>query len=178
MFFFWSVKLIKYAATGNYKYSSYGTGFDPRSKFSFTNESLENNVIIFGTAMGSSIHIDNKNKDVLILGEGPTQALDDTILTAEAIYPINFTQSNKRFVLSLHCRGSNSFLFVNATKINQFKARNSEIKNYTLCLGNISKDFTINNLKKNNSKKQKKKRAGLKGIVNSTYSHYFRSYWI
>ena len=121
--------------------------------------------------MGSSIHIDNKNKDVLILGEGPTQALDDTILTAEAIYPINFTQSNKRFVLSLHCRGSNSFLFVNATKINQFKARNSEIKNYTLCLGNISKDFTINNLKKNSSKKQKKKRAGLKGIVNSTYSH-------
>ena len=126
--------------------------------------------------MGSSIHIDNKNKDVLILGEGPIQALDDTILTAEAIYPINFTQSNKRFVLSLHCRGSNSFLFVNATKINQFKARNSETKNYTLCLGNISKDFTINNLKKNNSKKQKKKRAGLKGIVNSTYYHYFRSY--
>ena len=88
--------------------------------------------------MGSSIHIDNRNKNVLILSEGPTQALHDTVLTAEAIYHINFTQSNKRFVLSLHCRGSNSFLFINATKINQFKARNSEIKNYTLCLGNIS----------------------------------------
>ena len=160
--FFGSVKLPKYAATGNYKYSSYGTGFDPRSKFSFTNQSLGNNVIIFGTAMGSSIHVDNKNKNVLILGEGPTQALDDTVLTAEAIYHINFTQSNKRFVLSLHCRGSNSFLFINATKINQFKARNSEMKNYTLCLGNISKDFTINNLKKKQQRKTKEKKSRIK----------------
>ena len=77
-----------------------------------------------------------------------TRGLDDTTLTAETKYPINFTQSGKRFVLSLHCNGSNSFLFVNATKIYQFKAKDSEIKDYTLCLGNISKHFTINNMKK------------------------------
>ena len=93
------------------------------------------------------MHIDNKNKDILILGEETTRGLDDTILTAEAKYAINFTQSGKRFVLSLHYNGSSSFLFVNATKIYQFKARDFEIKDYTLCLGNISKDFTINNLK-------------------------------
>ena len=52
--------------------------------------------------MSSSVHVDNKEKDILILGEGPTQQLDDTTLTAEAKYPINFTQSGKRFVLSLH----------------------------------------------------------------------------
>ena len=92
--------------------------------------------------------MDNKGKDILILGEGPTQGLDDTTLTAEAIYPINFTQQSNRFVLSLRYNLSNSFLFVNATKINQFKAKNSEIKNYALCLGNISKEFTINNIKK------------------------------
>ena len=69
-------------------------------------------------------------------------------LAAEAKYPINFTQSGKRFVLSLHCNGSNSFLFVNATKIYQFKANESEIKHYTPCLGNISADFTINDMKK------------------------------
>ena len=40
------------------------------------------------------------------------------------------------------------FLFVNATKVYQFKAKNSEIKDYALCLGNVSKDFTINNMKK------------------------------
>ena len=64
----------------------------------------------------------------------------------------------KRFVLSLHYNGSNSFLFVNATKIYQFQAKDSEIKDYALCLGNISNGFTINNVKK-------KKKTGLKGIV-------------
>ena len=82
--------------------------------------------------------------------------LDDTTLTAEAKYPISFTQPRKRFVLSLHYNGSNSFLFVNATKIYQLKVKDSEIKDYTLCLDNISKDFTINNMKK----------AGSKGGVN------------
>ena len=98
--------------------------------------------------MRSSAHVDNQGKDILILGEGPTQGLDDTTLTAEEKYPINFTQSGKRFVLSLHYNGSNSFLFVDATKVYQFKAKNSEIKDYALCLGNISKDFTISYLKK------------------------------
>ena len=98
--------------------------------------------------MSSFVHIDNKNKDVLILREGSIQGLDDTTLKAEAKYPINFTQSEKRFVLSLHYNGSNSFLFVNATNIYQFKAKVSEIKAYILCLGNISKDFTIDNTKK------------------------------
>ena len=105
------------------------------------------NVIIFGADMSSSVNVDNKTKDSLILGEEPTQGLDDTTLTPEAKYPINFTQPGKRFVLSLHYNGSNS-LFVNATKVYQFKAKNSEIKDYALCLANISKDFTINNMKK------------------------------
>ena len=110
------------------------------------------NVIIFGADLWSSMYVDNKGKDILILGEGPTQGLEDTTLTAEAKYPINFTQSGKRFVLSIHYNGSNSFLCVNATKLYQFKAKNSEIKDYALFLGNISKDFTINN-KKNRIKR-------------------------
>ena len=56
----------------------------------------------------SSMYVENKGKDILISGEGPTQGLDDTTLTAEAKYPINFTHSRKRFVLSLHCNGSSS----------------------------------------------------------------------
>ena len=111
------------------------------------------NVIIFGADMNSSVHIDNKNKDISILGEEPTKGLHDTTLRAEAKHRINFTQSGKRFVLSLHYNGNNSFLFVNATKIYQFKANDSEIKDFTLCLGNISKDFTINNMKKNRLKR-------------------------
>ena len=114
------------------------------------------NVIIFGADMSSSVHVDNKGKDILILGEGPTQGLDDTTLTAEAKYPINFTQPNKRFVLSLHYNGSNSFVFVNTTKLYKFKAKKSDMKDYALCLGNVSKDFTLNNMKK----------TGLAGFLN------------
>ena len=75
-------------------------------------------------------------------------------MTAEERYPINFTKSGKRFVLSQRYNGSNSFLFVNTTKIYQFKAKDSEIKDYALCLCNISKYFTINKMKK---------KTGLKG---------------
>ena len=111
-------------------------------------EVMEKNVIIFGAFINSSVHVNNKGKDILILGKGSIQGLDDTTLTAEAKYSVNFTQSAKRFVLSLPYNGSNSFLFVNATKGYQFKAKTSEIKDYALCLGNVFKDFTINNMKK------------------------------
>ena len=99
------------------------------------------NFVIFGADMNSSMHIDNKNKDILILDEGPTQRLADITSTAEAKYPINFKQLGKRFVLSLHYNGSNSFLFVNATKTYQFKTKDSEINDYALFLGDISKDL-------------------------------------
>ena len=98
--------------------------------------------------MSSSVHADNNGKDILILCKGPTHALNDTTLTAEGKYPINFTQSGKRFVLSLHYNRSNSFLFVNATKVYQFKAKDSEIKVYSLFLANVLKDFTISYMKK------------------------------
>ena len=75
-------------------------------------------VIIFGSDISSSVHIDNTSKDILILDEGPTQGLDGTTLTVEAKYPNNFTQPRKRFVLSLHYNGSNSFLFVSYKNIN------------------------------------------------------------
>ena len=70
------------------------------------------NIIIFGANMNSSVHIDNTNKDILILGEGPTQGLGDTTLSVEAKYHINFTQPRKRFVLSLNYNESNSFLSI------------------------------------------------------------------
>ena len=73
--------------------------------------------------MSSSVHVENKRKDNLILDEGLTQGLDDTILTAEAKYLINFTQPVEKFVLSLHYNGSNSFLFFNATNVYKFKAK-------------------------------------------------------
>ena len=90
----------------------------------------------------------NFNEKNLICKTQKTGEKDDTTLLAEAIYLINFTQPGKIFVLSLYCNGSNRLLFVNATKIYQSKAKDSEIRDYTLYLGNVSKYFTINNVKK------------------------------
>ena len=97
--------------------------------------------------MSSSEHIDNKKKDIVILGIGPMQGLDDTTLPEEAQYHINFSRSNRKFCLSPHYIGSNSFLFFNAT-VYQFKAKDSEIKRHPLCLGNISVGFSANKMKK------------------------------
>ena len=52
--------------------------------------------------MCSSMHLDNRNKNILVSGDGLKQGLDDTTVTAGVKYPINFTQSRKRFALSLH----------------------------------------------------------------------------
>ena len=53
----------------------------------------------------------------------------------------------KEICLFQHCNGSSSYLFVNGVKIYKFKAKESEITGYTLCLANISKDFSVNNMK-------------------------------
>ena len=98
--------------------------------------------------MNSSIQVDNKGKDILILGIGPTQGLGEHSLTAEKMYSINFTVTNVQFCLSLHYNGENSYLFVNSIEIYKFKAKDSEIVASPLCLGNISKDWLIDNMKK------------------------------
>ena len=114
---FGGVNLDKNTDPDKYVYTGYGIGFDSRSEFSLPDGSVGKNVIIFGADMSPPAHIDNRKKDILILGKGPTQALDQTKLTAEAQYSINFSRSNRTFCLSLHYNRKNSFLFVNATKL-------------------------------------------------------------
>ena len=94
------------------------------------------NVLIFGTDMNSSAHIDNKKKDMLVLGKGPTQGFEHT-LTAETMYLINFTVTKKNFCLGLYYNGANVYLFVNGTEIYKFKAKGSQIAPTPLCLGKI-----------------------------------------
>ena len=97
--------------------------------------------------MSFSAHIDNKKKDILVLAIGPTQGLEHT-LTAEKMFSINFTVSRNKFCLSLHYNGANSYLFVYGREIYKFKAKDSEILATPLCLGNISKDWSKDNMKK------------------------------
>ena len=82
---FGAVTLTKNADIDKYGYSGYGIGFDRRSSFSIPGGGFGQNILIFGADMSSSPHIDNKKKDILVLGKGPTQGLEHT-LTAEKMY--------------------------------------------------------------------------------------------
>ena len=83
------------------------------------------------------------------MGKGQTQGLGEHSLTTEKMYSINFSATGKRFCLSLHYNGANSYLFVNGTEMIKFKAKDSELGSNILCLGNVSKDFSVSNMKKN-----------------------------
>ena len=144
---FGAVTLTKNADIEKYGYSGFDIGFDRRSGFSFPAGGFGQNVLIFGADMSSSANIDNKKKDILVLGKGPTQGLEHT-LTAEKMYSINFTVTNKKVCLSLHYNGANSYLFVNSTEIYKFKAKDSDILVGPICLGNISKDWSVDNMKR------------------------------
>ena len=100
------------AVINKYKYSGYGIRFDRHWSFSTPGIGLEQNAIIFGVDKSSSAKIDNRKKDILILGKGSIQGLEHT-LSAEKMYSINFTEHNKKFCLSLYYNGANSYLFVN-----------------------------------------------------------------
>ena len=84
----------------------------------------------------------------------PTQGFEHT-LTTENMFSINFTGTGKKFCLSLHYNGANSYLFINDTEIIKFKATGSEIVATPLCLGNISKEWSVDNMVK----------TGLRGYV-------------
>ena len=92
---FGSIKLTKNADINKYGYSGYGIGFDRNTSFSVDNEIGKN--VIFGVDMSSSTKIDNSEKDVLILGIGPTQGLEN-MLSTEKMYSINFTKKIQNFI--------------------------------------------------------------------------------
>ena len=83
----------------------------------------------------------------LILGKGPTQGLEHT-LTAEKMYSINFMVTKKKFCISLHYNRANSYLFDYGREIFKFRAKDPEIIAVPLCLGNIPKDWSADNIKK------------------------------
>ena len=75
--------MTKNADIDKYHYSGYGIGCDRKGSFSPPGGGLGQNVIVFGADMSSFVHVDNKVKDILILGSGSTQELGEHSLTAE-----------------------------------------------------------------------------------------------
>ena len=72
------------------------------------------------------------------MGKGPVQGIDDTTLYAEKLYSQNFTQPNKKFVLSLHY---NDDLFVNGKQELKFKCKTDQLVKEKLCIGNLSNNW-------------------------------------
>ena len=145
---FRAVKLTKNSDIGKYQYSGYGIGFDSKGTFTHLSGGTGVNVIIFGVDLSRSTHANNKIRSILILGRDFIQGIDGTTIYAEKMYFVNFTATRKKFCLSLHYNGDNSYLFVNGTEITKFKAKDLEIVPNPICLRNISEDFSVSNMKK------------------------------
>ena len=126
--FIWCSYLTKNADIDKYRYSGYGIGFDRRSSFLFPGGGFGKNIIIFGADMSSSIHIDNKGKNILILGRGPIQGLGENSLTAEKMHSINFILTKKKFCLSLHYNGANGFSLLMVLKFTNLKQKILKLK--------------------------------------------------
>ena len=103
---FGAVNITKNADIDKNKYSGYEIGFHRTGIYLLPDGSFCRNEVIFGVDMSSSTHVDNKGKDILILGKGPTQWLGEHSLTA---YSVNFTDHRKKCCLSLHYNGTNLF---------------------------------------------------------------------
>ena len=141
-----AVSLTKNGDTDKYKYSGYGIGFDRHGFFSHPSSGTGRNIIIFGVDMSSFTKFDNRKKNILILGKGPAQRLEHKLF-AEKMYSVNFTEHDNKFSLSLHYNRSDSYLFLDGTEIYKFKSKDLEIMATLLCLGNISIDWSGDNMK-------------------------------
>ena len=146
---FGGVKITKNATdTSKHKYEEYGICFDEGGTFSKGGTNNGRNVLIFGVHENSLVHASSKANNIYVMDDFIVQGINDSTLYAEKIYSQNFTAANKKFVLSLHYNGDDSYLFVNGKRELKFKAKDDQIVKEILCLGNISDDLTAANAQK------------------------------
>ena len=146
---FGGVKITKNATdTSKHKYEGYGICFDEGGTFSKGGINNGRSVLIFGVHENSLVHANNKANNIYVMDDFIVKGINDTTLYAEKLYSQNFTATNKKFVLSLHYNGDDSYLFVNGKRELKFKAKDDQIVKEILCLGNISDDWTAANAEK------------------------------
>ena len=142
---FRAMQITKNADTSNYKYKRYGICFDEGGSFSKGSISNGKNVLIFRVGESSLVHANNKANNIYVMGDLFVQGINDTTLYAEKIYSHNFTQPNKKFVLSLHYNDNDSCLFVNGKQELKFKAKPDQLIKEKLCIGNLSDIMIMDN---------------------------------
>ena len=126
-------------------YKGYGICFDERSQFSHTitedgrtHTANGRNVLIFGVDMSFSAHATNRANHIYLMGDGLTQGINDTTLYVENNYWRNFTDPGKKFIISLHYNGDESYFFLNGRQELKFKAETDQLVKEKLCIGNFS----------------------------------------
>ena len=136
---FGAMQITKNADTSKYDYEVYGICFDERSQFGHTiteggraHTTNGRNVLIFGVDMSFSVHATNRANNIYVMGDGLTQGIHDTALYVEKNCYRNFTDPGKKFMLSLHYNGDDSYLFVNGRQELKFKCKTDHLvkKNY------------------------------------------------
>ena len=98
--------------------------------------------------MAFSRHTNNRANNIHVLGKDFIQGVNGATIYPEKMYKTNFTEQDKKFILSLHYNGDDSYLFVNGIQQLKLKTKSSEIKRLHLSLGNISTDFSTTNATK------------------------------
>ena len=142
---FGSMQITKNADTSKYKYKGYGICFDKGDTFSIGNITRGKNVLIFGVHESSLTHANNKANNIFIMGDGFVQGINDMTLYAEKIYSQNFTQPNKKFVLSLHYNDNDSYLFINGKQELKFKAKPDRSIKEKFCIANLNGQISMDN---------------------------------
>ena len=144
-------------ATDNDKnnYKGYGICFDEGSQFGhtiteggFAHTTNARTVLIFGADMSFSIHKTNRENNIYVMGDLFIQGINDTTIYAEKIFYRNFTDPGKKFMLSLHYNGGDSYLFVNGRPELKFKCKTDQLVKEKLCIGNLSDQWTTNESEK------------------------------
>ena len=154
---FGAMQIIKNATDNSKKGygKGYGICFDERSEFGHTitagghaHTIDARNFLIFGRDMSSSVHATNRANHIYLMGTGLTQGINDTTIYAEKSFYRNFTYFGKKFVLSLHYNGGNSYLFVNGRQELKFKAKTDQLVKEKLCIRNLSDQWTTSESEK------------------------------
>ena len=144
-------------ATDNAKnnYKGYCICFDERNQFGHTitedgraHTANCRNVLIFGVDMSFSVHATNRANNIYVMGDGLTQGIHDTTLYVEKNYWRNFTYPGKKFIISFHYKGAESYFFVNGRQKLKFKAKTDQLVKEKLCTGNLSDQWTASESEK------------------------------
>ena len=106
------------------------------------------NVLIFGADMSSRVHATNRANHIYLMGTGLTQGINNTTIYAEKNFYRKFTDFGKKFVLSLHYNGDNSYLFVNGRQELKFKGKTDQLVKEKLCIENLSDQWNTSESEK------------------------------